>query len=42
MPERSVLSPPAGAVLDRALMAVVPLDLACGFAAVAPLTLEAA
>ena len=27
---------------DRALMAVVPLDLACGFAAVAPLTLEAA
>jgi hypothetical protein len=42
MPERSVLSPPAGAVLDRALMAAVSLNLAFGFAAVATPTLEAA
>jgi hypothetical protein len=42
MPERSLLSPPAGAVLDRALMAAVSLNLAFGFAAVATPTIEAA
>jgi len=42
MPERSVLSLPGGAMLDRALMATVPLHLAYGFAAVATLAAEAA
>lgn len=42
MPERSVLSLPAGALLDRALMAVVPLHLTYGFAAVATPAAEAA
>lgn len=42
MPERSVLSLPGGAVLDRALMAAVPLNLAYGFAAVATPIVEAA
>lgn len=42
MPERSVLSLPAGALLDRALMAVVPLNLTYGFAAVATPVAEAA
>jgi hypothetical protein len=37
-----VLSLPGGAMLDRALMATVPLHLAYGFAAVATLAAEAA
>lgn len=35
MPERSVIQVPAGAALDRALMALFPLHMAYGFAAVA-------
>ena len=35
MPERSVIQVPAGAALDRALMALLPLHMAYGFAAVA-------
>ncbi|MCA3366587.1 MAG: class I SAM-dependent methyltransferase [Roseomonas sp.] len=35
MPERSVIQMPAGAALDRALMGLLPLHLAYGFAAVA-------
>lgn len=42
MPERSVLSLPGGALIDRALMAAVPLNLVYGFAAVATPTAEAA
>lgn len=35
MPERSVIQVPAGAALDRALMSLLPLHMAYGFAAVA-------
>jgi len=39
---RSVLSLPAVAVFHYVPMAVLPLNLALGFAATAPLTIEAA